>query len=304
MEKGEDAMRQQGDAWEAPRVVADVRRRVSGHGMLPFCCPPVPPRSLHPLPHPAQVCLSTRPEESVGTDESWDEAQAALVQALNAKVDVCGVWGGLGVVVGKNLAGSQSRDGSSQCTVMRAVRGRRLVRSGWSRLDSWASRTLSRQGWSFSVDEGGGAFYGPKIDIRIRDALGRRWQCSTVQLDFTLPERFGLTYTARDGASAQPIMIHRALFGSLERFFGILIEHYSGWFPLWLAPVQIALIPVDREVQAYVDAVADAMRARGIRVTVAGGEEERGKGAVWAVWMAGRRHAGWFNWGRKRASVG
>ena len=94
------------------------------------------------------------------------------------------------------------------------------------------------------MDEGGGAFYGPKIDVKIRDAIGRSWQCSTIQFDFNLPERFDISYIAEDGKAHRPYMVHRALLGSLERFFGILIEHYAGAFPLWLAPVQVMLLPI------------------------------------------------------------
>jgi threonyl-tRNA synthetase len=93
---------------------------------------------------------------------------------------------------------------------------------------------LDHKGWNYSTDEGGGAFYGPKIDIKIKDTIGRSWQCSTIQVDFNLPERFGMEYVAADGSRQRPIMIHRAIFGSLERFYGILIEHYAGDFPLWL----------------------------------------------------------------------
>jgi threonyl-tRNA synthetase len=101
------------------------------------------------------------------------------------------------------------------------------------------------------VDEGGGAFYGPKIDIHIRDALGRRWQCTTVQFDFNLPERFGLTYIGEDGHEHRPYMVHRVLLGSLERFMGVLIEHYGGAFPTWLAPVQAEVIPIAERHHEY-----------------------------------------------------
>ncbi len=106
----------------------------------------------------------------------------------------------------------------------------------WVRAQEGLRRTLDRSGLKYQVDEGGGAFYGPKIDIKIKDALGRSWQCSTIQFDFNLPERFDLTYVGPDGQHKRPFMIHRALLGSIERFFGVLIEHYAGNFPLWLAP--------------------------------------------------------------------
>jgi len=118
------------------------------------------------------------------------------------------------------------------------------------------------------VDEGAGAFYGPKIDISIKDALGRLWQCTTIQFDFNVPERFDMTFIAEDGREARPYMVHRALLGSLERFFGILIEHYAGAFPVWLAPVQAVLIPItDRHVE-YARQVEMQLRAAGLRTEV------------------------------------
>ncbi len=118
----------------------------------------------------------------------------------------------------------------------------------------------------YQVDRGEGVFYGPKIDIKIKDVLGRSWQCSTIQVDFNLPERFSLKYSDDQGSLQQPIMIHRALLGSLERFFGILIEHYAGFFPLWLAPVQAIVLPVTDRSAAYSESVADTLRQAGIRV--------------------------------------
>src|SRR4029077_17815138 len=101
------------------------------------------------------------------------------------------------------------------------------------------------------LDEGGGAFYGPKISVQAKDAIGRTWQMSTIQLDFQTPQRFGLEYTGADNQRHQPIMIHRALFGSIERFFGVLVEHYAGAFPAWLAPVQVVVLPVADRHDAY-----------------------------------------------------
>ncbi|MCK5795641.1 MAG: threonine--tRNA ligase, partial [Deltaproteobacteria bacterium] len=116
---------------------------------------------------------------------------------------------------------------------------------------------------------GGGVFYGPKIDLKIKDSLGRRWQCSTVQVDFQLPERFDMTYVGDDGKrDHRPIMIHRAILGSIERFFGILVEHYGGAFPLWLAPVQMVVANVTDAQAAYAQEVADTLRAAGFRVDV------------------------------------
>jgi threonyl-tRNA synthetase len=116
------------------------------------------------------------------------------------------------------------------------------------------------------LDEGGGAFYGPKIDFKVKDALGREWQNSTVQCDFNLPERFDLTYTGEDGKPHRPIMLHRAVLGSLERFVGGLIEHYGGRFPFWLAPIQVAMIPIREDYMAYTESIAEQLRAEGIRV--------------------------------------
>jgi threonyl-tRNA synthetase len=129
-------------------------------------------------------------------------------------------------------------------------------------------QALERSGIPYEVDEGGAAFYGPKIDLKVQDALGREWQLSTIQFDFWLPERFHLTYIGEDGKEHQPYMIHRALMGSLERFFGVLIEHYGGAFPVWLSPVQARLIPIaDRHV-GYAEAVARRLQEAGLRVDV------------------------------------
>lgn len=164
-----------------------------------------------------EVNLSTRPAKSVGTDEVWDLATAALIEALDAK------------------------------------------------------------GWDYVTDEGGGAFYGPKIDIKIQDAIGRLWQCSTIQVDFNLPERFDMQYVATDGTKQRPIMIHRAIFGSLERFFGILIENYAGDFPLWLAPIQVRLLPVSNDQKEYAKFVADSLKKAGFRVEIDRSAERLGK---------------------------
>ncbi|MBD0315181.1 MAG: threonine--tRNA ligase [Nitrospiraceae bacterium] len=152
-----------------------------------------------------EVYLSTRPKESVGSDEHWTLATSALEAALKSR----------------NIA--------------------------------------------YTVDAGGGAFYGPKIDIKIKDALGRSWQCSTVQVDFNNPERFDLSYIGEDGKAHQPIMIHRALMGSIERFFGILIEHYGGAFPTWLAPVQVMVMNITDHQRDYVAAVVAQLKTAGFR---------------------------------------
>ncbi|ALA56767.1 threonine--tRNA ligase [Nitrospira moscoviensis] len=152
-----------------------------------------------------EVFLSTRPKESVGSDEHWMLATSALEAALK----------------NRNIP--------------------------------------------YELDPGGGAFYGPKIDIKIKDALGRSWQCSTVQVDFNNPERFALSYIGEDGKPHQPIMIHRALMGSIERFFGILIEHYGGAFPTWLAPVQAMVMNITDHQRDYVAAVVAQLKAAGFR---------------------------------------
>ena len=152
-----------------------------------------------------EIFLSTRPEQSVGSDEKWTLATSSLEAALKSR------------------------------------------------------------GIDFHLDEGGGAFYGPKIDIKIKDALGRSWQCSTIQVDFNNPERFDLSYIGEDGKSHQPIMIHRALMGSIERFFGILVEHYGGAFPTWLAPVQAVVIAITDNQREYVNTVVAQLKAAGFR---------------------------------------
>ena len=140
--------------------------------------------------------------------------------------------------------------------------------------DVWeeATRTLEEvataSGLDLVPDPGGAAFYGPKISVQAKDAIGRTWQMSTIQLDFNLPERFDLEYTAPDGSRQRPVMIHRALFGSIERFFGVLTEHYAGAFPVWLAPVQVVGIPVAGEFVPYLEEVAAKLRAHGVRVEV------------------------------------
>ena len=127
---------------------------------------------------------------------------------------------------------------------------------------------LEKTGLPFRVDEGAGAFYGPKIDIQIKDALNRAWQCSTIQFDFSLPERFDLYYIDRDGQHKRPFMIHRALLGAIERFFGLLIEHYAGNFPLWLAPVQVKVLPITDSFNEYGRKVVDRLKEEKIRAVL------------------------------------
>lgn len=138
----------------------------------------------------------------------------------------------------------------------------------WEKAESALVTALNKKGWNYKVDEGGGAFYGPKIDLKIRDAVGRVWQCSTVQCDFNLPERFDLEYVSAESGRDRPIMIHRAIFGSVERFFGILVENYAGDFPLWFAPEQIRLLAVNDDVVPYCEEVVAKMKKQGLRATV------------------------------------
>ncbi|MBC8169059.1 MAG: threonine--tRNA ligase [Synechococcus sp.] len=147
----------------------------------------------------------------------------------------------------------------------------------WELATKGLIEALERKGWDYKIDEGGGAFYGPKIDLKIEDAIGRMWQCSTIQLDFNLPERFGLDYIAADGSKQRPIMIHRAIFGSLERFFGIMTENYAGDFPFWLAPEQIRLLPVTDEVLGYAEELQNKLKAAGIRASIDRSGDRLGK---------------------------
>jgi threonyl-tRNA synthetase len=152
------------------------------------------------------VELSTRPENSMGSDEDWERATNALKEALEAK------------------------------------------------------------GLEYKINEGEGAFYGPKIDFHLEDSIGRTWQCGTIQLDFQMPERFDLTYVGPDGEKHRPVMIHRVVFGSIERFIGILIEHFAGAFPTWLAPVQVRILTITDRTNAYAEEVAQKLRDADIRV--------------------------------------
>lgn len=152
--------------------------------------------------------LSTRPENSMGTDEQWEMATNALIQALK------------------------------------------------------------KNGKPYEINEGDGAFYGPKIDFHLRDSLGRTWQCGTIQLDFQMPERFDLTYTGEDGEKHRPVMLHRVIFGSIERFIAILTEHYAGAFPMWLAPVQVKILPVSDAAMDYAKKLQEKLQSASLRVEV------------------------------------
>ena len=163
-----------------------------------------------------KVELSTRPKDSMGTEEEWNVATNALKEALD------------------------------------------------------------EMGLEYEINEGDGAFYGPKIDFHLQDSIGRTWQCGTIQLDFQMPQRFELEYVGEDGAKHRPIMIHRAIYGSMERFIGILIEHYAGKFPVWLAPVQVKVLPITDRTLSYANEVADKLRNSGVRVEVDGRNEKIG----------------------------
>ena len=146
----------------------------------------------------------------------------------------------------------------------------------WEQATEALKAALNAEGLDYSVDEGGGAFYGPKIDVKIKDAIGRSWQCSTIQVDFNEPERFDITFVGQDNQPHRPIMIHRALLGSLERFLGVLIEHYAGAFPLWLAPVQAVVLPIADRHQEYARKVAERLKTEGFRADVDDRNEKTG----------------------------
>ena len=165
---------------------------------------------------PYEIELSTRPEDSIGSDEEWELATKALTDAVNG------------------------------------------------------------MGKTFVVNEGDGAFYGPKLDFHLKDSIGRTWQCGTIQLDFQLPQRFHIEYTGADGEKHRPVMIHRVVFGSIERFMGILIEHYAGKFPLWLSPVQVKILPVSDKYMDYAKEVSQSLQNRGLRTETDRRDEKLG----------------------------
>lgn len=136
----------------------------------------------------------------------------------------------------------------------------------WELAEAGLKEAMDKRGMKYEINEGDGAFYGPKIDFKVKDAIGRTWQCATIQLDFNLPERFDIKYQDKDGALKTPVMLHRVIFGSMERFHGILIEHYAGAFPAWLAPQQVALVPIAERHNEYMEGIYKKLRARGIRV--------------------------------------
>jgi len=147
----------------------------------------------------------------------------------------------------------------------------------WRQAEASLVKALETRGYPYERMEGEAVFYGPKIDIKIKDALGRLWQCTTIQFDFNMSERFAMTYVGEDGREHRPYMVHRALLGSLERFFGVLVEHYNGSFPLWLAPVQVAVLPIAERHEAYARSLDDRLRAAGLRSAVDLSREKVGK---------------------------
>jgi threonyl-tRNA synthetase len=150
----------------------------------------------------------------------------------------------------------------------------------WEEATETLREVAEASGLQLVPDPGGAAFYGPKISVQVKDALGRSWQMSTIQLDFNMPDRFELEYTASDGSRRQPVLIHRALFGSIERFFGVLTEHYAGAFPVWLSPVQVVGIPVAEGHVAYLEDVAAELKSHGVRVEVDTSDDRMAKKIV------------------------
>ena len=139
----------------------------------------------------------------------------------------------------------------------------------WNRAEAGLKEAMDRRGMKNEINEGDGAFYGPKIDFKVKDAIGRTWQCATIQLDFNLPERFDIKYQDKDGSMKTPVMLHRVIFGSMERFHGILIEHYAGAFPTWLAPTQVSVVPISNDKHTeYAETVYKKLRAAGIRANL------------------------------------
>ena len=146
----------------------------------------------------------------------------------------------------------------------------------WDRAESILKAVLDDRGLPYDINEGDGAFYGPKIDVKLKDALGRRWQCATIQLDFALPERFDLRYTDKDGLRKRPVMLHRVILGAMERFIGILIEHYAGRFPLWLAPLQVLILTITDEQSAYAEELRQMLSGADFRAEIDGRNEKLG----------------------------
>jgi threonyl-tRNA synthetase len=146
----------------------------------------------------------------------------------------------------------------------------------WEAATDALKKALDDKGMSYKINEGDGAFYGPKIDFHLQDSLDRTWQCGTIQLDFQMPERFELSYIGEDGEKHQPVMIHRVIYGSMERFIGILTEHYGGAFPAWLAPVQVRVLPITERHREYGEKVLTSLQANGIRAEIDSRSEKIG----------------------------
>jgi threonyl-tRNA synthetase len=146
----------------------------------------------------------------------------------------------------------------------------------WDRAEAGLRQALEAAGQAYTINAGDGAFYGPKIDVDVTDAIGRKWQCATIQLDYQMPARFGLKYVGADNAEHMPVVVHRAIFGSFERFIGILIEHFAGAFPLWLAPVQVVVLPIADRHAAYAREVTEKLAAAGLRAEVDARQEKIG----------------------------
>jgi threonyl-tRNA synthetase len=170
------------------------------------------------------------------------------------------------------------RDFGLPYTVKLATRPEKFLGTveAWDHAEASLRKALDAAGQSYVVNEGDGAFYGPKLDFDITDAIGRQWQCATIQLDYQMPERFDLKYIGADNAEHRPVVIHRAIFGSFERFIAILIEHYAGAFPLWLAPVQVVVLPIADRHAAYARTVRDRLAAAGLRVELDERQEKIG----------------------------
>merc|ERR1719261_1294464 len=192
-------------------------------------------------------------------------------------------WAELGTVYryerSGTLQGLMRVRGFADYELMLSTRPDKAVGSDeiWDKATTALRGALERKGWEYGVDEGGGAFYGPKIDLKIKDAIGRQWQCSTVQCDFNLPDRFDLNYRNSEGKDERPVMVHRAIFGSLERFFAILLESVGGDLPLWLAPTQLRLLPVTDEARGFCADVAAKAKRRGLRCEVDPGKDRLNK---------------------------
>ena len=143
-----------------------------------------------------------------------------------------------------------------------------IAENVWEIATAALKKALEEMKLDYELNEGDGAFYGPKIDFHLEDSLGRTWQCGTIQLDFQMPQRFNLEYVGEDGQKHRPIMIHRAIFGSIERFIGILIEHYAGNFPVWLAPMQVKILPITDRVAAYAKKIEEELKSANVRCSV------------------------------------